>query len=208
MLITNFPKLIGLAGFCALTTILSSIGQAKEPNITQSMNLFGKVLLFPPPAWVKPSAGKDALKLSAFNRKQNKNTFLFEMVPKSEGFQNWKSLYAVIAMNGVMSPKRMKTEIMGIFKKACTAKTLKIERIAAPRKDLMRVVYCGSYKQNPAGGQIGVFYFAGSGKVTTRVYHEWRGSSFNPSNDSEWPVSKAQLSQTISAMLDNVRLGK
>lgn len=81
--------------FCLVALLPAAQARAEEqPTITQTMKLYEGVLVFPPPPWMKT---KESIGDANISRRQDKNVFSFEMIPKSQDFESWTSLYGVYA---------------------------------------------------------------------------------------------------------------
>lgn len=185
------------------TTILAS----KESSIVQVINLYGQTLKFPAPNWVPNNHPKGGIKLSKLNKIQKGNLFLFEMVPMSEDFQNWKTFYGVAAQrDGRMDVQSMEKQVVASYAKACTK--LDVEHVQIAKQGTLILLYCLSYKSNNRVGELGVFRIIKSGDVTVRVFHEWRGAAFVREDKESWPVEWSSVSKVVKNFVHKVQITK
>lgn len=185
-----------LLGF---TLLAAPQAMAEDTKITQVMNLWGHTLSFPPPSWAAAPGDAAKADTSEINRQENETSFLLEMVPKAEGFDRWTRIYGVAAHRGSSwSLEAAESEVVGNYQSGCN--DVKVEPLPGISEGALAVLYCGSYKDNPKGGQVGVFRVMTAGDVAVRVYEEWRGASFKPQDGATLPVAAEELQAMIKSL--------
>jgi hypothetical protein len=165
--------LLFLATNAASQTVSEQAAKKEPPalNVVQTLNLWGTTLTFPAASWEPRSMEAAELKHSKVNRQQNKEAFLYEMVPLEEGFENWKTIYGIVAHNDRRwTPELLEQDVLNSYSNACS-------RVATQKlmSGVITLVYCMGMKENQEVAQLGIFRFLQSGTVSLRVYQEWRG---------------------------------
>ncbi len=167
-------------------------GPALAEDVTQVMNLWGVTLSFPPPSWVETVTDAANPAKTSVSRQENENTFLFEMVQKAEGFEQWTKLYGVLARRGAeFSVASFEKDVLASYGQGCSE--VKGEAIPGKRDGSFFVLYCGAFRDNPKAGQVGVFRIVQLGPLTVRTYQEWRGAAFTVGQTEGLPVPAEEI---------------
>ncbi|MEM1039478.1 MAG: hypothetical protein AAGI12_08400 [Pseudomonadota bacterium] len=169
-------------------------------NANGVIRLFDSVLLFPLPDWTTLNTST-AMQASRFNRRQQPGVFALEAIPRDETFQNWKNIYALLAIQNFRGgPARNMMLAEDNFQQGCAPGTVRTVRGTAREGVPTLLVACGAYAKQPDMGEVGVFVFLQRGNTAVRLYREWRGPAFDPDDTNAWPVERTQLMKVFNQL--------
>ncbi len=169
-------------------------------KVTQVIKLFEGVLHYPPPLWMK---GKD--KIGDFNvyRKQEENSFIFEMIPKSQEFGRWSNIYGVYAW------KLPEYELKRFFEESLHALSLGCKKqatssLAAVEDGRMVMAYhCPSLVNELVcdgnDAESGFLYLSQVNSTFVKVYQAWRYDSRKIGTE-QTPMTKGVIAEAAEDM--------
>lgn len=197
---------------CVLVFLLcnSTLAQRQlhlQHNMTFSMRIFDSLLLYPAPSWIKDYKDLPALRNSKINRQRKKGTFQWEMIPPHETFSTWSQLYGIGAYyvkNADTPLYKLRENSLQVFNRACGRQNTFARTINDYTSSNTTLLIClaSPYAPKESGygkdiGEIMLLHTLKTHHQLIKVYHEWRGKSFNMNNKSNWPVSQYTLNKMI-----------
>ena len=202
-----FKLFLGLLLFCFSFKITfsheTSSAFAKEgANVTQTINIYDAVVVFPLPSWYEADAKK--LDNSKYSKQQKGSSFLLEQIQKNESFKSWTSLYALAGLYAPNNPKFKMMHYIDMtvrpFINACGKENFALQKVSKDPKSHIYIMLCKSSPHAPLGsgygkdvGEVGIFYFNKVKDTYIKVYQEWRGPSFHSFHIKDWPTSKKDV---------------
>lgn len=150
--------------------------EPQSPDIIYSIRLFDTVLAYAPPPWV--TTPEDVANVETFrNQVKTQNgteAFVLEFIPKGESFEDWSRLYAVFAetpLDGTLEGYR--NGQFQTYLNACTDAMWQIST-STPEDVTLFSVFCPSYKNDPATGEVAVFAMLMHEKTLVKNYYHMR----------------------------------
>ncbi len=213
-----FNKSVGLCLLIALgacnTTSQQSNSPAPNPansnsesdayKVVHSIKIYDAIVEFPEPSWFQKGG---APVQSKYYRNQAGRSFIFEQIPDTETFENWTKLYAVFGFKFPttnVSEKVFAAEDLSSFRKACGKENFQLTELKSPPGTLTVKLFCPSTPYGPKHlnygpdvGEVALYQYSKVGSTILKVYHEWRGPSFDINNPPSWPVSAEELGTMI-----------
>lgn len=146
--------------------------------MTQVINLYDGVLHYPVPLWMKAKG-----KIGDFHvyRKQEENTFTFEMVPKSQEFDSWSNIYGVYAW------RLPEYDLTRFFEESLRALSLGCKKqansslVAVEDGRIVMAYHCPELADeivcNGMDAESGFLYVSQANSTFVKVYQAWRYDS-------------------------------
>jgi len=195
--------LVGLVAVGMLFGVSPTSAQ-QAPNFDrapQVIKIFNAIVSYPLPSWIKPPISLDQ---SEYYKDQQGPSFLLEQIPKGEKFESWSRLYAVhgtVIKNGQnITLDNYAFLNFGPLIKACGKENISLQRIHQSKHSQSFVVLCQDTPHAQPGsgygqgvGEVGLFRFTKFKNTFIKIYQEWRGQSFDSTNNTTWPVSQEEL---------------
>lgn len=123
-----------------------------------------------------------------------------EQIPKGQKFENWSQLYAVAAFNiGSLSFEQFIQQSLGVYVQTCGKENFKMQVLGKTEKSFVTIVFCENSPNSTGGGygpgigEITLFYMAKPFGTNIKIYHHWKGDSFDAADKSSWPVDEAAI---------------
>ncbi len=187
--------------FVALTTLFSPVN-AETHGTRTVIRLFDATVTLPMPNW---QLDNDIAGSSEISRRENKSSFLLEFIPKGDSFTNWSRLYAVRADRAPsLSIAEAYDNQVGIYSNVCGGTNLKLQKLESDRSHILFVLICADSPRGPAKlgygpgiGEIAVFWIGKRENTVIKIFHHWRGNSFDPGDQATWPASKSKVQEVI-----------
>lgn len=176
----------------------------KQRPAQATIKLFDATAVVPLPSWQK---GTDVAADSEVSRRQNQQAFILEFIPKNEEFTAWSRLYAVRADVAPKVPlvKAINAQI-SLYAQVCGKDRISLQKLSSSKTHFLFVLMCPSSPNGPANlgygpniGEISVFWMTKHKDTIVKVFHHWRGASFNNSVQTSWPVDKDTVQRVIGA---------
>jgi len=210
-----WPRIV-LSGLLALCTSSSQAAEAFSPDkFNQVINIFDAAVQYPSPGWqqtMKPFSESEVY------RDQKGPSFIFEQIPKGESFEAWTQLYAVhgayLPKAGNLTIKKYANLNMDGYIQSCGRENISISKLEDSTNALTIILFCAASPNGPTNlgygadkGEISLMTFRRQDSTFIKIYHEWRGKTFNAADNSTWPVTSAALNEMIRRF-QSVRVSK
>jgi hypothetical protein len=153
--------------------------QAEEPlKMTQVIRLYDGILHYPSPLWMKT---KDKIGDFSVYKKQEDNTFTFEMIPKSQKFDSWTNIYGVYAWKlPEYDLKRFFEESLHSLSLGCK-KQANSSLVAVEDGRMVLTYHCPSLVDELVcegnNAESGFLYLSQVNSTFVKVYQAWRYDS-------------------------------
>lgn len=180
---------------------LSQTAQAEEAfKVTQVINLYDGVLHYPVPLWMK---AKDKIGDFHVYRKQEENTFTFEMVPKSQEFDSWANIYGVYAWRlPDYDLKRFLEESLRALSLGCK-KQANSSLVAVEDGRIVMTYHCPALADevvcNGLNAESGFLYLSRFNSTFVKVYQAWRYESKHIGTEQS-PMTRGVIAEAAEDM--------
>ena len=175
--------------------------QAEEPlKTTQVIRLYEGILHYPSPLWMKK---KDKIGDFSVYKKQEDNTFTFEMIPKSQKFDSWTNIYGVYAWKlPEYDLKRFFEESLHALSMGC--KKQATSSLAAVEDGRMVLAYhCPSIADELVcdgnDAESGFLYLSQANNTFVKVYQAWRYDSRKIGTE-QTPMTRGVIADAVEDM--------
>lgn len=171
-------------------------------NVEFTTRLYDTTVVFPPPSWQQSAKGDDE---SEINRKQSGNAFIMEFIPKGETFSGWSKLHAVAAIKTtrLSFPDFVRMSFAPYYQ-SCGKEELRIQEIERSDRSLLVSILCGDSSGGPSHlgyrdglGEVTLMWFGFVKDTKIKVYHHWRGASFDADDKNSWPIEAPTYDRTV-----------
>lgn len=181
--------------------ILPKAVQAEEPiKISQVIKIYEGVLHYHPPLWMK---AKDQIGDFNVYRKQEENTFTFEIIPKSQEFGSWTNIYGVYAW------KLPEYELKRFFEESLHALSLGCKKqansslVAVEDRRMVMTYHCPSLADELVcdgnDAESGFLYLSQVNSTFVKVYQAWRYDSRKIGTE-QTPMTREVISEAAEDM--------
>lgn len=185
---------------CGLLSAASPALAADSPTIMQTMQLFEGTIKFPLPTWQKIEDGLGDVEVS---RKQEKNAFSLEQIPKGQAFDSWTRLYGVY---GWYLPdydmKRFIEESLNALSMGCKVQT-RFTLISANSANIIMTYHCDDLTdvlvQGGNSAESGFLYISQVNNTFAKVCQAWRGKA-DDLKANKWPITKQAATDAVHDM--------
>ena len=188
--------------FCGMVLLWPVQGVAgEEPlKITQTIRLYDGVLSYPPPLWMKSEKDLGDFKVS---RKQEKNSFSFEQIPKKQEFASWTNIYGVYAWQlPDYTMERFIQESLNALSWGCEVQASSTI-VSSKGGGVLMTFHCDEMvkdlTQNGNDVESGFLYMTHAGNTFAKVYQAWRANSKDKKTD-RWPINEQVITDAVTAM--------
>lgn len=183
------------------------VTEPRRKEFNGTLPLFDSLLIHPMPDWMPQEIQGNPITSTRFNRKQGKNVFLLEMMPREEKPSEWRNLYAVLGFRNYRGTNETHARLIGnSFKTGCKPSNLNVRPLQGNPKIALLVVACGSFARQTSIGEVAAFVLLQRGTTAVRLYRQWRGPAFRSEDPQQWPVTRKSLDRIIGKMI-RARLG-
>lgn len=173
------------------------------PKISQTINLFDAVVIYPAPSWQRST---DPSKDSEFSRNQSGPSFILEQIPKGERFEKWSRLYAVAAVRVQgLTLKDFINQSLTPFYNACGKENFSVLALPQTHEGITLRVLCQNSPLGPVKfgygdgvGEVTLMRFGQVGNTFIKIYQHWRGKSFIATDTATWPVPTAEVDMMMN----------
>jgi hypothetical protein len=153
----------------------------------------GVHLEMPAPIWENGKTGSEVYHEQGMTS-DGKPIAIHEVIPKGETFEEWTELFAAMVEAGLdHTIGEYAGSQIESFRTACQIDEKDVIYYQATDTTAYLVIPCGKDNTAQGLGEVGVFYLAKVGGALVKIYHEWRGPSFDPSKPDQWPVGKPEF---------------
>ena len=199
------PRPIKLLCLWLCLGLSGSLMAADKPcKLNTIVRIYEALVIHTIPSWVPDGIAcrhqADLMIKSKFERQQDGPVFSITLAPQGQNFTNWKQLYSLIGSydhEKKISLEHFVKMSNAPFKKFCK-KGYYRQAMSSDQKGQFNVeIQCGRFKsfENHHGyqenmGEVAIFKFIKYKNTLIKVCQEWRGSQFNPSEKSTWPITQ------------------
>ncbi len=192
--------LIAMHFFLATASTLLPVWAEEPLKMVQAIKLYEGVLKYPPPLWMKT---KDKIGDYKISRSQEKNTFSFEMIPKSQDFESWTRIYGVYAwLLPDYDMKRFIEESLNMLALGCK-KQSKSTLVVAEDGRVVMTYHCPALADevvcNGMDAESGFLYMSQVNSTFVKVYQAWRYDSKQMGKEQS-PMTRDVIVEAVENM--------
>jgi hypothetical protein len=192
-----------LKAACTVMAIVSlpvTVLAEEPPRMVHAIKLYEGTLKYPPPLWMKT---KDTFGDFKVSRKQENNSFHFELIPKAQDFENWTRIYGIYAWQlADYTLQRFMDESLNALALGCKNQA-KSTLIAAEDGRIVMTYMCPCLDDmlvsNGNDAESGFLYISKINNTFVKAYQAWRYSSKDIGTDRS-PMSRDTITEAAEDM--------
>lgn len=188
----------------AITSLSMPVLAEEPPRMVHAIKLYEGILKYPPPLWMKT---KDTFGDFKVSRKQENNSFHFELIPKAQDFENWTRIYGIYAWQlAEYTLQRFMDESLNALALGCKDQA-KSSLVAADDGRIVMTYMCSCLKdilvRDGKDAESGFLYMSNVNNTYVKAYQAWRYSSKDIGTDRS-PMSRETVAEAAEDM-KNIR---
>ena len=176
----------------------------EPPRMVHTIKLYEGTLKYPPPLWMKT---KDTFGDFKVSRKQENNSFHFELIPKTQEFESWTRIYGIYAWQlADYTLQRFMEESLNALALGCKSQS-KSSLITAEDGRIVMTYMCPCLQdilvRDGNDTESGLLYISNINNTYVKAYQAWRYSSNDIGTDRS-PMSRDTIAEAVEDM-KNIR---
>lgn len=184
----------------AIASLSMPVLAEESPRMVHAIKLYEGTLKYPPPLWMKT---KDTFGDFKASRKQENNSFHFELIPKAQDFENWTRIYGIYAWQlADYTLQRFMDESLNALALGCKDQA-KSSLVAAEDGRIVITYMCPCLQDilvcDGNDAESGFLYMSNVNNTYVKAYQAWRYSSKDIGTDRS-PMSRETIVEASEDM--------